>query len=87
MMSLTERESALFYFLNQERVVTLDEIMQEFPASSRHAAIVRMKYLSSKIAQHGWIITNEGGVGRGKKAAYSMKRQFNPGEGHADEKT
>lgn len=61
--------------------VSLDEIItflesEGRPAVSRHAAVVRMKYLASKIATEGWIIEKNAARGRGAKAVYTMTKRF-----------
>jgi len=75
-MELNDKERELFDALKSRKLVKLDELEKKINATSRHALIVRIKYLSAKIARHGWIIENTGGVGRGAKAVYSVKKRF-----------
>jgi hypothetical protein len=74
-MNLTESESSIFAMLKRKKSVSLDELMKNFDGS-RHSLTVRMKYLSAKVSQEGWIITNTGGTGRGNKAVYSIEKKF-----------
>lgn len=74
-MTLTENEKILFDLLEPGATVSLTDMSNEL-GCSRHAAIVRLKYLSAKVAPSGWIITRETGVGRGVKANYKMERKF-----------
>jgi len=74
-MNLTENEQRLFNLLKSKAQITMDEIVDEFD-SSRHALGVRIKYLSAKVAAHGWIIKRTSSIGRGAKATYSMEKKF-----------
>lgn len=74
-MNLSETEQTIFNLLKRKKTVSLDELMK-IMNGTRHSLTVRMKYLGAKVAQDGWIITNEGGVGRGAKAVYSMTKRF-----------
>lgn len=74
-MNLTESEHHIFNMLKRKKTMSLDDLMKHFEGS-RHSLTVRMKYLSAKVSQEGWIITNTGGVGRGAKAVYSMEKKF-----------
>lgn len=74
-MNLSENEQSTFDLLKKKTEVTLDEIVS-IEGCSRHAMIVRLKYLAAKVAPAGWIIENVAGVGRGKKAKYRMEKKF-----------
>jgi hypothetical protein len=80
-MELSEKERELFDAIKSRKSVTLDELLKKVKsnaraANARHAMIVRVNYLTGKVARHGWIIENTGGIGRGAKAIYSVKKRF-----------
>lgn len=74
-MKLTENEKELFALLRKKKKVSLDEL-ELILGGSRHALIVRIKYLSAKLAQEGWIVQNNSGIGRGAKAVFSVEKKF-----------
>jgi len=75
MKELADKEKVLFLSLKSRKNISLDEIVN-LHGGSRHAMIIRIKYLAAKIAQHGWIIHRISGIGRGKKAVFSMEKKF-----------
>lgn len=77
-MKLNPTETIIFDKLESGEPLTMDDLLKmlDLPASKRHAMVVRMKYLSAKLAPEGYIITNVGGIGRGKRAEFVMRKKF-----------
>lgn len=76
MNNLSESESELFNLLKGGKEISLDKIQEAFPDVQRHSLIIRLKYLSAKVAPEGWIIEKVSGIGRGAKAVYKMTKKF-----------
>lgn len=75
-MRLTESEERIFAHLKERSAISMEELMNLLPGTSRHSLAVRMKYLTAKLAPEGWIIGNGAGVGRGKTALYTIEKKF-----------
>lgn len=80
MNDLTDREQVAFDML-MKGPATPEDIRvacenKGIGIKDNHSIVVMMKYLSSKISPSGWIITNKGGIGRGKVAKYEMEKKF-----------
>lgn len=78
-MDLSVKEQELFNALKSKKAVTLDDVLKKVKTNARaenarHAMIVRINYLTAKVAKYGWIIANTGGVGRGAKAVYRVDK-------------
>ena len=79
---LSTRERIFFATLDlaNEEVTTDDLVkivkVQEGVEVRRSSVTSCIKYLQSKIAQHGWIIENTNGIGAGKIASYKMEEKF-----------
>lgn len=74
-MNLSADEQKIFDLLKKGKPVSLDELMKHF-SCSRHSLAGRIRDLNFKTASEGWVITNNGGIGRGAKAVYSMEKKF-----------
>lgn len=76
-MNLNETEMKVFTLLkSRQDGVGVDELVKLMGAR-RQSVTVRMKYLSAKLAPHGWIIENVSGPqGRGRKAHYTIRKKF-----------
>jgi len=80
-MKLTPREQAAFDRLSSGDVCTSQDLHDALGArglasANRNALVILIKYLSAKVAPHGYIIENRGGIGRGAKVAYTMVKRF-----------
>jgi hypothetical protein len=77
-VNLNSEEKIIFDLLKSGKTksVSLDEINIKLKKSSRQSLIVRLKYLTAKIAPHGYIIERTSGIGRGIKAEYQMRKRF-----------
>ena len=78
---LSQRELLFFEFLKKHEKVSADELVlivkkYEFKEVKRQSVIVCIKYLQSKIAEHGWIIERVSGIGAGKVGVYRMTEKF-----------
>jgi hypothetical protein len=76
MGKISDREQAVFDLMKGGSEVQLESIQQAMSAKSRHAAVVRLKYLAAKLAPTGWIIDRTTPIGRGRKACYRMEKKF-----------
>lgn len=73
---LSLKEKALWEVLSDKEPIALDDIIARYPGENRHSVYTRIKYLAAKLAPMGWIISQTGGIGRGKKAIYKVEKKF-----------
>ena len=78
---MTAREKLIFDHLRSNKKATIDDLQELLKGKRgvkppKNGLNVSMKYMAAKLAPYGWIIQNEGGIGSGKKAVYSMKKKF-----------
>lgn len=74
-MKLTDNEARLFRILKDRKQISLDELEQRIDAD-RKAICVRIKYLSAKVAENGYVIRRVSPIGRGHRAVYAMERMI-----------
>jgi hypothetical protein len=77
---LTAREQIAFDLLKKGPATT-EDIKAACESNSieiktNHAIVLMLKYLSAKVSQEGWIISNSGGIGRGRHGKYEMEKKF-----------
>ena len=78
---LSEREKMFFKRLKCFEEVSADDLVKlvkdtEKKDVKRQNVIICVKYLQSKVAEHGWIIKRISSIGAGKIATYSMEEKF-----------
>jgi len=78
---LSDRETILFDKFASDVSCTSDALQQELEkhdlgSANPKALVILVKYLSAKVAPHGYIIERTSKIGRGAKAVYSMTKRF-----------